>query len=42
MKNLIRVVQTINLMYSNETIKNKILKKLILLIQINLIDKQRC
>ena len=42
MKNSIRVVQTMNLTYLNETIKNEILKKLISLIQANLIDKQRC
>ena len=42
MKNSIRVVQTMNLTYSNEIIKNEILKKLILLIQINLTNKQRC
>ena len=42
MKNSIRVVQAINLTYSNKTIKSEILKKLISLIQINLIDKQRC
>ena len=28
MKNLIRVVQTMNLMYSNKAIKNEILKKI--------------
>ena len=42
MKNSICVVQTMNLTYSNEIIKNEILKKLISLIQINSIDKQRC
>ena len=42
MKNSIDIVQTMNLTYSNKAIKDKILKKLILLIQINSIDKQRC
>ena len=41
MKNLIDVVQTMNLMYLNKAVMNEILKKLILLIRVNSIDKRR-
>ena len=41
MKSLINVVQTMNLMYLNKAIMSEILKKLILLIRVNSINKRR-